>query len=49
MVNLDTGAERTATADAQGRYTITQVPPGIYKVTAKARIRRSDLTRSSCW
>ena len=36
MINLNTGAERTAVADAQGRYTITQVPPGFYKVTAKA-------------
>jgi len=36
MVNLDTGAQRTAIADAQGSYTITQVAPGFYKVTAKA-------------
>ncbi len=36
MPNIDTGAERTAIADAQGRYTIQQVPPGFYKVTAKA-------------
>jgi len=36
MVNLDTGAERTAIADPQGRYTITQMAPGFYKVTAKA-------------
>ena len=34
--NLDTGAERVATADAKGSYTIEQVPPGFYKVTAKA-------------
>ncbi len=36
LVNLDTGAERLAIADGQGRYTVQQVPPGIYKVTAKA-------------
>ncbi len=36
LVNLDTGAERTTTADAQGSYTIQQVTPGAYKITAKA-------------
>jgi hypothetical protein len=36
LANLDTGAERLATADAQGSYTIQQLPPGFYKVTAKA-------------
>jgi hypothetical protein len=36
LVNLATGAERTASADAQGRYTVQQLPPGLYKVTAKA-------------
>lgn len=36
MKNVDTGAERTAVADAQGRYTIQQVTPGIYSVTGKA-------------
>jgi hypothetical protein len=34
--NQATGAERTAAADAQGSYTITQVAPGLYTVTAKA-------------
>jgi hypothetical protein len=36
FVNLDTGAERTAIADPQGRYTVTQMAPGFYKATAKA-------------
>jgi hypothetical protein len=36
LVNLDTGAERTAIADPEGRYTIQQMAPGLYKVTAKA-------------
>jgi hypothetical protein len=36
MHNIDTGAERSTTADAQGRYTIQQLAPGFYKVTAKA-------------
>src|ERR1700722_5011772 len=36
LLNLDTGAERTAIADAEGRYTIQQMAPGFYKVTAKA-------------
>jgi hypothetical protein len=34
--NVDTGADRTAVADTQGRYTIQQVPPGFYKITGKA-------------
>jgi hypothetical protein len=36
IVSVDTGAERTTTSDAQGRYTIQQVTPGTYKLTAKA-------------
>ena len=36
ITNMGTGAERIATSDAQGSYTIVQVPPGFYKVTAKA-------------
>ncbi len=36
ITNSDTGAERLTTGDAQGRYTIQQVPPGFYNVTAKA-------------
>ncbi len=36
MHNIDTGAERTTTADAQGRYNVQQVTPGFYKMTAKA-------------
>ncbi len=36
LANLDTGATRSAVADSQGRYNIQQLPPGFYKVTAKA-------------
>jgi hypothetical protein len=36
IVNLATGLQRTTVADSQGRYTISQVVPGTYKVTAKA-------------
>jgi len=36
IVNIETGAQRETTADAQGRYTIQQVVPGTYKLTAKA-------------
>jgi hypothetical protein len=34
--NGDTGLERDATSDSQGRYTFVQVVPGKYKLTAKA-------------
>jgi hypothetical protein len=36
LTNTDTGAERTATSDSQGRYVIAQVTPGTYNLTAKA-------------
>jgi hypothetical protein len=36
MREVNTGAERSTTADAQGRYNIQQLPPGFYKITAKA-------------
>src|ERR1041384_4429068 len=36
LTNTDTGAERTATSDSQGRYVIAQVTPGTYSLTAKA-------------
>ncbi|HTB13944.1 MAG TPA: carboxypeptidase-like regulatory domain-containing protein [Bryobacteraceae bacterium] len=36
MRNIDTGADRTTVADTQGRYNIQQLPPGFYKITAKA-------------
>jgi hypothetical protein len=36
IVNLGTGAERSAKSDAQGEYTIQQAAPGTYKLTAKA-------------
>jgi hypothetical protein len=34
--NIDTGADRTAVADAQGRYNIQQLAPGFYRITGKA-------------
>ena len=36
IVNDATGAQREATSDSQGRYTIAQVVPGTYRLTAKA-------------
>src|SRR6266478_5036347 len=36
IVNVQTGAQREATADSQGRYTMAQLTPGTYKLTAKA-------------
>ncbi len=36
ITNLQNGAEREATSDAQGRYAIQQVTPGTYKLAAKA-------------
>jgi len=36
IVDNATGAQREATADAQGRYTMQQLTPGNYKLTAKA-------------
>jgi Carboxypeptidase regulatory-like domain len=36
VVNLDTGLMRNDKSDAQGRYSILQVPPGNYKLTAQA-------------
>jgi hypothetical protein len=36
LLNLDNGATRNAVADSQGRYTLEQLAPGFYKVTAKA-------------
>jgi hypothetical protein len=36
IVNVQTGAQRDATADTQGRYTFALVTPGTYKLTAKA-------------
>jgi hypothetical protein len=36
ITNLNTGATRTDVADSQGRYTIAQVTPGPYKISAKA-------------
>ena len=32
--NTETGAERTATADSEGGFTITNLQPGVYDVTA---------------
>jgi len=36
LLQTATGSQREATADAQGRYTILQLTPGTYKLTAKA-------------
>jgi hypothetical protein len=36
ITNLATGAQRTTTTDDQGRYTLSQVTPGTYKLTATA-------------
>src|SRR6266403_571407 len=36
LTNTDTGAQRTSTSDAQGRYTFAQIQPGPYKLTAKS-------------
>ncbi len=36
IVNTQTGAERSDVSDSQGRFTIPQLPPGTYKLTAKA-------------
>lgn len=34
--SVETGAERTATADAEGSYTVTNLQPGLYDVTVQA-------------
>jgi hypothetical protein len=36
IVNTATGAQREVTSDHDGRYTLAQVTPGTYKLTAKA-------------
>ncbi|MBS1855622.1 MAG: carboxypeptidase regulatory-like domain-containing protein [Acidobacteria bacterium] len=36
VTNTETAAKRSDTADAQGRYTISQVPPGTYALVAQA-------------
>lgn len=36
IVNVQTGVQRSTTADSQGRYTMPQLTPGTYKLTAKA-------------
>ena len=36
LANLETGAERNTVSDNEGRYTLTQVPPGKYKMIGKA-------------
>ena len=35
IINSATGSERTTVSDNQGRYTLPQVTPGTYKITAK--------------
>src|SRR5450756_271188 len=36
IVNTETGLQREDKSDSQGRYTMEQLPPGTYKLTAKA-------------
>jgi len=36
FTNVDTGAQRATVSDSEGRYTLTQVPPGKYRVNARA-------------
>ena len=36
IVNVETGAARNTVADAQGRYTMQQLTPGTYTLTAKS-------------
>src|SRR5947199_10433415 len=36
ITNVATGAQRITTPDSQGRYTISQVTPGNYRLVAKA-------------
>src|SRR5579872_6703667 len=36
IVDVTTGTERDAVADSAGRYTIQQITPGTYRLTAKA-------------
>lgn len=42
--NLGSGAARTITADAQGRYSLNQLPPGDYTVTADGVTRRTHVS-----
>ncbi len=35
VTNTETGAKRSDTSDSQGRYTIPQLPPGTYNLTAQ--------------
>jgi len=36
FTNIDTGAVRSTVSDSEGRYTVTQIPPGKYRVNGKA-------------
>ncbi len=36
LSSLDTGAQREVKSDTEGRYNFAQVPPGLYRITAKA-------------
>jgi hypothetical protein len=36
IINTENGAQRTTVSDGQGRYTMLQVTPGVYRLTAKA-------------
>src|SRR5678815_6198843 len=43
--NGDTGATRSATADAEGRYSISSLPPGQYEVRAERMGFRTAIQR----
>src|SRR3954454_10954120 len=36
IVNVENGIQRSTVSDSQGRYTMPQLPPGTYKLTAKS-------------
>lgn len=36
IINTQTGLQRATTSDAQGRYTMNELPPGVYKLTGKS-------------
>ena len=50
--NLATGAQRTATSNADGRYDIVGLPPGKYSFTVEASgfaVLTNQIGRASCW
>src|SRR5262245_28616696 len=44
--NADTGAARSATTDADGRYSISSLPPGPYEVRAERTGFRTAVQRN---